>query len=455
MSLSGGLSAGLVCQLSAALGGGGAAASWNPGRLPGLVLWADATLAYTGSGSGTPADGSSLSSFTNRATAGTQAISTSGTNRPTFAAAPAAGGGPGFKFLLASTQYSDFSAIPYDRRAMTICVVATPVFNDTLGTAGFSAVFGLGDSAYNWYSAGDATGYAAFNGATSPSLNQPRLYWPAPLILRLGASATRMRQWGYESSISAPAAGTGTGVSWRALGSGHSFPGNAIDRHLLVFDRELTDDETDQLEAWGVGEVGLTKFPVSAPMVVYSGNSISVGAGTTTVNTCTASVLARTAKSSGVQLVCTGISGQTTAQITSRYPTRCGRFFTGRTGTNVSIIAEGTNSIQFAEWADAAAGYTAYKAAAAAARTAGADYVVGVTVPATNAGGAFETLATAFNALLLADADNAFDGIVSARSGVIATWSSTYFADVLHPNDAGSDVLAGLIWDGVSAVLGL
>ena len=35
MSLSGGLSAGLVCQLSAALGGGGAAAAWNPGRLPG------------------------------------------------------------------------------------------------------------------------------------------------------------------------------------------------------------------------------------------------------------------------------------------------------------------------------------------------------------------------------------------------------------------------------------
>ena len=69
MSLSGGLSAGLVCQLSVSLGGGGAAAAWNPGDLPGTPReWlAGPDYCFTdGSAAFTAASNQSLSVASNR-----------------------------------------------------------------------------------------------------------------------------------------------------------------------------------------------------------------------------------------------------------------------------------------------------------------------------------------------------------------------------------------------------
>jgi hypothetical protein len=113
-----------------------------------------------------------------------------------------------------------------------------------------------------------------------------------------------------------------------------------------------------------------------------------------------------------------------------------------RATTTGLFMVGGHNEVEML--ATAADVYAEWVAYADAARAAGADWIVaGTCLPAFNFDGTEETLRVNSNALLVADADLAFDAVVdlAAVSGLDNFLSANYL-DAVHLSDAGTTLAA-------------
>jgi lysophospholipase L1-like esterase len=423
---------------------------------PSVWMSAGTSYLFTNTGGSTPVASTSdpISSYTNRATSALVVNTNTGTNRPVYDLAEM-NLKPSIRFSLASAQgLSGPTSKAFNLRDFTIAYSGMPRYSDTGGAAGLSGRWQLGaGSNLNFYSSGDTNGYGIFNSSTgSINIGQPRLYVPGPMIVRGSASALKFRQFRYEVSRAALPATSGTVLNIGNLATSYYYEGYY--RQFLMFDRALTDAETDDLEAWMTYDAGAKVASLTKPIVVFDGDSLSVGtSGTTNVFY---SVSRQCAEGLDVTSVCCGIAGQTAAQIASRYATRSGLFLVPEYAKKIVVLWAGTNDLALAQ--SAATVFASFESAATAARTAGADYIIAVTcLPRGDA--TFESSRQTLNASILADANNKWDYVADVGANTtIGDYADrlnlTYYAaDATHLTDAGAAIAAGIIKTQIQAAM--
>lgn len=122
--------------------------------------------------------------------------------------------------------------------------------------------------------------------------------------------------------------------------------------------------------------------------------------------------------------------------------------FTKHTGQSILVLLGGTSSVD--EGLTSAQIMTAITDYADDARTAGADYVIGCTIPPSASHDASEdTEREGFNTLLKADAGGDFDAVVDITENeagpLYDNTDATYYVDQVHWTATGAAYAAGLI----------
>lgn len=200
--------------------------------------------------------------------------------------------------------------------------------------------------------------------------------------------------------------------------------------------------------------VNYTVNPGPARKVVFAGNSLTRGAGSTGGNTYPARALAILgADWTGVN---SGVDGQSAADIIADYADQVGQHYDGTKSVNVLVLWELTNDLYFG--ATAATAWSRYRTIAAAARAQGFRVVLATALPRDQPGliAGFEAARAAANALVLAGWRPVCDALMplhqDTRVGDAGDEAdATYYdADSVHMNNTGYGVVAA---HAVTAIL--
>lgn len=448
----------VVRPVASSVVGSDVAGGFNPLILSPSV-WLDASKLFTDE-SGTAAavtTGDRVDSYANKADSSLVVNAASGTARPTYDAN---------KFNLQPCVVFDASAFQslsgptsksWNLRNFTIAFSQFPIWPDDQASGGvaggLSARFQLGSgSNLNLYSDSSTNDYRCFDlglGTIADCL-QPRLFTPGPMIVRGSAGAFKLRQFGYESSIAARSASTGTVLNIGNLASSYWYEG--MYQHFLMFDSVLSDEDCETLELWLASQAGMKVANDSKPIVVLDGDSITTGeSGATNF---AYSLAKKAVEGLEVTAVCPAIAGQTAQLIASRYPTRSGRFLAGSHTKKIVVLFCGTNDLTSAT-AAATIGY--FESAADAARTAGATDIIAVTMlPRGDA--TFETKRQTFNAALIANASSKWDYVADCGGDptmgpYAARLDTGLYTDATHPTNAGVEIISALIKEKIQEAI--
>lgn len=281
--------------------------------------------------------------------------------------------------------------------------------------------------------------------------------------IRKGPSAIRLRcnGAGGDHSHSSDLNLEGAVADWRFGGFSSGFNLSGDIAEAISYNRTLTDTEVLDVRQYLLSKYGLTADP--DPLIVFHGDSITFGFSASGPSTTYPSVTRSLLGSSSWMTDNQGVSGRTIQTIAGLIGTALSDV--KRTGTprNVVCVLGGVN--------DASAGRSTsqiladIESACLAARSAGFTVLVGTLLDCTGfltfPGGysGFATDRATINASIrsnyLTYADAVMDFAADSRIGANgAADSATYFADKLHPTDAGNAIMAEIAADAVRSLFG-
>jgi hypothetical protein len=271
-------------------------------------------------------------------------------------------------------------------------------------------------------------------------------------------------------TYSAPSDATASGI---AVGGADYGTHEDIER-VIVWDRRLTDDEIEAVRAHLRVQYPRPSLSTSLPVVMFTGNSIHYGSGTSEVGNDIASLaMAEVGFAYGSRWLNFSIPGQRTTECTADDP---GRLTPHRSDARRTVVCwtEITNDIYLygQNAAQAEANLTAYVAAIFAALPSNSRIVLTSCLPR---GGDY-TVRNAVNAWLLtkftvaSGSSNVLlpDPLATEfENCVLADWASvtnmgadgdeedeTYYDGLhIHPNDTGAPLLAAVTADAIAVAL--
>ena len=151
------------------------------------------------------------------------------------------------------------------------------------------------------------------------------------------------------------------------------------------------------------------------------------------------------------------VSGQTIVMMQSDAATEIDPTYSGHRAKEVLAAFGGTNDLYFGS--SLASLQTNYQAYCTSRRAAGFKVVAATILPRSNSGtpGTFEANRLAFNTWLRANYTTFADALADfAANGTMGCTgcetNATFYLDLVHPTDAGNDILAPIVRDAVNAI---
>lgn len=187
---------------------------------------------------------------------------------------------------------------------------------------------------------------------------------------------------------------------------------------------------------------------------VFDGQSLNNIAAGPELITPTATYPFRAMASRGLAWSNVAVDGESWTVLAATAATRLWPLLTGPETSSVLIMCGGTADLNL-ESDSAATVYANMADYADAAKTAGADLVIGTTItPATPLTGPKETARTGANALLLADARGSFDHVVdfAGTTGLDDHTSQFYAFDGIHLSWLGAQLAADTMAPTLDAI---
>lgn len=413
-----------------------------PTDIANCSLWLQAeTGAYTDAGTTLATNSQTVQQHNDQSGNTRHASQATSGSRPTYIAS-AINSKPALRFSSKNLQTTSFFGSGWNS-AFTIFVVANR-------TSGSSVVVAASSNSVSGIYVGQDTTPTCFTGTLSRNRWRSVNGRNTPLathvqMFRFNGSSARHAVNGRGRTV----ATTGTmnlsgALSIGALSSGGGFawPGDIAE--IIVYQAALTDQQVSDVEDFLYTRYGLSQQ--LAPVVVFDGDSITAGQGTTTAYPSRTMTAVTTA--SWLNL---GVSGQTIATMnTNRAENVEPLYRSDAPSGSIVCLFGGTNDLYGVT--TSATVITALQAYAAGVKAVGLKCLVGTILPRSNAGIAadFETKRQAVNTAIRTNTGAWHDGVMDfaadTRIGDAGDELDTtyYQADKVHPNDTGAQILADI-----------
>jgi lysophospholipase L1-like esterase len=414
----------------------------SPTDISNCSLWLQAEQgAYTDAGSTLAANNQTVQQWNDLSGNTRHASQATAGSRPTYIAS-AINGKPALRFASKNLQTTSFLGVGWNTACTFFIVCNRTSGNSVVVAASSNGVSGI-------YVGSDVTP-TAYTGSLSNirwrsvnGLNTP-LATHVQTFRHNGTSARyAVNGRGRTAATTGSLGLTGT-LSIGALSSAGSFawPGDIAE--IILYQRALTDAEVLDVENFLYARYGLSQQ--LAPVVVFDGDSITVGSGATTAYPSRTMTAVTTAAWVNI-----GVSGQTIVTMNSDRVDQVEGLYRSDAATS-SIIAlfGGTNDLYGAT--TSAAVITSLQTYAAGVKARGLKCLVGTILPRSNSGIAadFEAKRQAVNTAIRTNTGTWHDGVMDfagdTRIGDAGDETNTtyYSGDLVHPNDTGAQILANI-----------
>lgn len=419
--------------------------SWTPALL-GDVVWFSAGDQFFSDTAGTTPAALGGSIGRRNSTTGNANMQFSSGSEPTLVAAP--GGGYGLRFASGKSGATNSLLSSANNTSLTIAAVTTPSSNG-------NPIVWASQNGLNYY--GARGGYAksnftAWNLGSAQLINTDGIYdsisdKTAIEVHRYNGVQMENRLNGISKTLAKTASIglSGALTIGNFYGGGYQFVGDIFD---MVVGKSISDTDCQLLESYWRAKYSTPVLGYNRKTVIVDGNSNAITGVTYTPNPWAALLASYLSGSSDCVSLNCAISGQTTAQMITDAATQIDAVYVPNGKKNILIALECENDLFLG--ASAATAISNFKSYCAARRSAGF-YVIAFACPPRSSVGTpvdYESRRVTVNADLENPAHvgvywDAFLPIHNdSRIGTeVASQGSTYFADHVHYNDAGSNVI--------------
>lgn len=343
----------------------------------------------------------------------------------------------------AASPFTTLNGWSFDRRSFTAVFDYCSVGNANdlrglIGNTGESLRFTLREAVVssNQYYLQTSDNDAAYNfGPNDPSASSGRRV----VIFRGTSTGQKLRLNGV--SLTDAAAMSSETVINSFLGSISST--SAMQgplREVVLFNRVISDGEVSQLEDY-FSQRTATACPISLPLAVCDGDSITFGFGVNTINRWT--VYAETNIGHGaIRVADVATSGFQWSNMQSRSTAVVDVWYSSSRTKNICVCMGATNAL--ISGSSAATVFSQALTYIQARKAIGWAVIVGTCLPSVLIDGAKETARVSYNALVLSNA--IAEGYTVADVAAISEMSdpnnATYYSDGTHPTAAGQALLS-------------